>query len=1039
MGAGRLGGAEALALSKITEANPDAAVKLFTISKTGAIATHEMKAIDVESFQNETLSQDQDAGIYLDAPVSVSGNDPSEGIEPSEQLLFGGKEEFGIDEWNLKYPNADGRGVKVSIVDDGVSQGRPGLTVTSTGEQKIVGIRSQAPEHSLVLRTLGSTCRKEDADVVNAVAAWKIEAKSVPAIETADFKQTFALTGCGISTDTRWESEDCSELKRFVGTGGLTSHAEGRYAGTVAMKDGKVYVLVDFNADGILSDDEVLRPVSEAGGKFKVFPRGEALSFDFSKSSQWANLPSGTNNPMDPSLACNPADEMGILTVKYPETSNTTGSHGEGVASISTGYRIGGRAFDGVAPGAQIVDVQLGSMRRYTISEIARGLQTAGMNGNVVNLSYSLYFSSVESQAAMGRAMNRILGLTDALYFFSAGNNGPGRTSMNRGLLYPSFGVAVGAFLNGRMAQSTFGSAAPIEGVVTYSSRGPGVDGATSAMIISPLAGMYVGPADRGINPFSGTSSATPAMSGFAARVLSQIYAEGLPWNRKMFREALFQSAKPLPNVAFVDQGYGLPNLTRTFEIYKAAVTSTAKSVPSIVYGDIQTRLGGAGSAVNPNGVGRRGILVRGDWDKYDEYVVSLGLSFGPDWSSIEARNYSERVKIETHAPWISRHEDMLLSHSGASFIVALDYSKMTTPGEYLDEIRLIRVSDNKLVQVIPVSVFVAAKDIDGMHSFHANVPARGLARLFVQKPAWAEYALIRRKAATGERLCGRFGVYAPNGLRMSALGSRAGAMLEETAFATAYDGVYEVIPEGRGSHTTCPKDQVMDIEIQWVGLSFTTSLALMSEKDLVLSVQSQSSAPVLSGSVAFSNPTLEYSLPMKAAMNGSFEWENESVDFSKARSVQFALDDALTSKLRDRGGYFYFEYDLTPLDRKASPETLAAGNMYMESKWVSSSKIANKTWPARLSINTFDWTPSAGQTVGFPKVLNLRVREERADLPSAKAEIPVFESLGGQPMSFSVTVKNWGNVTTSNVSMSCKFTPSSFSLAVPCGALSLE
>ena len=162
----------------------------------------------------------------------------------------------------------------------------------------------------------------------------------------------------------------------------------------------------------------------------------------------------------------------------------------------------------------------------------------------------------------MGRLLEAYLADTDAAYFFSAGNNGPGRGSMNRGLL--SFLWRSGGRVPRAVAVSNhfrFTGAHRWSGHLLFARSG--ARRCQRPFVISPLAGMAASTVDGGIQPFSGTSSATPALAGFSARLAGQIRADGLPFKRNWLRQALAESARPLDGVAFVDQGYGLPGSYR--------------------------------------------------------------------------------------------------------------------------------------------------------------------------------------------------------------------------------------------------------------------------------------------------------------------------------------------------------------------------------------------------------------------------------------------------------------------------------------------
>ena len=72
--------------------------------------------------------------------------------------------------------------------------------------------------------------------------------------------------------------------------------------------------------------------------------------------------------------------------------------------------------------------------------------------------------------------------------------------------------------------------------------------------LISPLAALTHSAPEVGYMAFNRTSSATPAIAGLAAILISAIKQEGLPLYAHLVVNALRLSSQEIPNAAFIEQ-----------------------------------------------------------------------------------------------------------------------------------------------------------------------------------------------------------------------------------------------------------------------------------------------------------------------------------------------------------------------------------------------------------------------------------------------------------------------------------------------------
>lgn len=227
--------------------------------------------------------------------------------------------------------------------------------------------------------------------------------------------------------------------------------------------------------------------------------------------------------------------------------------HGTHVASIAagTGARSGG-THKGVAPGARLLNAKVLDDDGYgSDSEIIAGMEWAVAQGaRVVNLS--LGDTDTPEIDPMEEAVNRLSEQTGALFVVSAGNEGPGASTVG------TPGSADAALTVGAVDKddklADFSSIGPRtgDGAVKPDLTAPGVDigaaaaeGSTVAEEGTPVADGYVA--------ISGTSMAAPHVAG-AAALLAQRHPD---WTGERIKAALTASARPARGYTPFQQGSG--------------------------------------------------------------------------------------------------------------------------------------------------------------------------------------------------------------------------------------------------------------------------------------------------------------------------------------------------------------------------------------------------------------------------------------------------------------------------------------------------
>ena len=572
---------------------------------------------NAEAINSLDIPANENFNYLLDESITI--NRP-EGFSPDKDSLYQAKKDFGILEFWKTRPEADGRGVTVGVMDDGISPHQDGFRITSTGERKFVAKNSQS---TFTTFDLVETSEGFEAivDETRPALTGKVDLDKNGSLETYKISVSKDLTkAC-------W-------LDQCKGSFSKT----GEY---FLAKDARFAIMIE---------------IDETAKKLKVF---------------------------------------------QPEAGGD--SHGEGVASVLAGYRIGNQqGFDGVAPGSQIVDYDLseladkGEEHEYTITTFLKGLDWLGSKGaEVTNISYSFFFTSTETQIFMRDALEDIIKKHNMVISFSAGNNGPGLGSLNRRSIYPESSLVAGAFVSKELDERVHGvTGIPEEGrVIYYSSRGPGQG--TGPTLISPLSTLTASTPDEGHRAFNGTSSASPALAGAATVLISAIKQEGLKVHAPSVVHALRLSGRRLKAEPFIFQGNGLPQIAKALSIYKR-----------IISGDVFENVLVAVSTESQDKVASKGLTIRTSQTSGIETRVIVLKGITSDLAPADKKvNLLTPVKLK-YSKGISGPRELWVSSSDANFSIDVDVETLLGNDiESFGEITVISQDDSLSLATIPVTI----------------------------------------------------------------------------------------------------------------------------------------------------------------------------------------------------------------------------------------------------------------------------------------------------------------------------------------------
>ena len=272
----------------------------------------------------------------------------------------------------------------------------------------------------------------------------------------------------------------------------------------------------------------------------------------------------------------------------------------------------------------------------------------------------------------------------------SAGNAGPGLSTVGIPAAASQV-IAVGALLPEGIGRDSYGAAIDQDIIWDFSSRGGEVD---KPDVVAPGTAISTIPRFSYDMRASGTSMASPYTAGVVALLLSaakQKYPDWIP-GQGLIRRALRQSAVPLEGYSSIEQGGGVVNVRRAWEIlqrwkrtgYADAFQEYAISTysPSYPDGDGYTAFW------------RSGFVPDSEWrQEFSIYRRDVEAYSAADPNKEFFRAYT----LESNVPWMKTIQKTVYIRDGGTDVeVIYDREKMVEPGLYTGKIIARRAHGKK-------------------------------------------------------------------------------------------------------------------------------------------------------------------------------------------------------------------------------------------------------------------------------------------------------------------------------------------------------
>ncbi|XP_046818750.1 tripeptidyl-peptidase 2 isoform X1 [Vespa crabro] len=596
------------------------------------------------------------------------------------------KKETGVTQFLTKYPEYDGRGVIIAILDSGVDPGAPGMQVTSDGKTKIIerfdcsgagdvdtskivqapdgyingitGRKLKVPtnwnnpsgEYHIGIKNVFTLYPGKLKDRITAERKKKFwdDGQKAALAEASRALQEFEAKNPQLSTlEEKLQKE---ELEARVE---VLINAEKKYSDS-----GPTYDVVVFH------DGEMWRAcidTSEQGDLESGVYLGEySLTKEYAPLTQEDQL----------NVSINVHDEGNTL-----EIVSLCSSHGTHVASIAAAYFPENPELNGVAPGAQIISLTVGDGRIGTMetgTAIVRAMinimQRRKEKIHLINMSYGEH-AHWSNAGRIGELMNEVIDKYGITWVASAGNLGPALCTIGTPPDINSNSIiSVGAYVSPDMMVAEYSLREKMPGMpYTWSSRGPMIDGGFGVTVCAPGGAITSVPnfTLRKSQLMNGTSMASPHVTGAIAVLISGLIAKGCPYSPYSIKRALENTALYISTLDPFAQGSGLLQVERAFDNLVAYCDAPERDV----------RFSISCTAHNSKGIHMRiGVI-----DRPKDYPVTVEPVFLDSENTDPSRkiDFNLKLTLVCEASWARFPTHLDLMHMPRAFSISIDGSNL--------------------------------------------------------------------------------------------------------------------------------------------------------------------------------------------------------------------------------------------------------------------------------------------------------------------------------------------------------------------------
>ncbi|MBN1302190.1 MAG: S8 family serine peptidase [Melioribacteraceae bacterium] len=708
----------------------------------------------------------------------------------------------GVEQFRQQFPEYDGRGTIILVLDTGVDMGVEGLTSTSTGEIKVIDVQDFTGQGEIDF--FDAEIEEEDGRsfAINEEKMYKVSGIEKLSLKPVDdeyyigaFPENIWLNSGSRINDVN-ENGIENELFHFV----TFKTAEGG--------NEKWVLYFDTDSDNDLSDEKPLT--------------------NYKDNLEFIQIKTGDNLPLI-TIALNIFPDDKMVSFFFDD-----GSHGTHCAGIAAGNRIGDQNFSGVAPGAKIIGLKIGNNNYSGGATVTESMKKAYLYADriskerkepcVINMSYGIG-SEVEGHAEMELFLNKLVEENPYLYICKSNDNeGPGISSTGLPSSTPSVFTS-GAVLAKEVGNDLYGTSLDRDVILHFSSRGAEY---MKPDVVSPGAAASTVPNFSRGDRMWGTSMASPYTAGVVSLLLSAAAVEypDIKIPSQFLYKVIRESALKLPGYDHVDQGSGYINVNNAWQLLRNRIDAGElnKFETYSIAGFAPHMPGHKSESLYL----RNGLYLSGT----ESYSFSVTRN-----NFINSKKFYRSFVLASDSDWLltSQNKLHIRNNQRATVNVSFDKSKMTKPGLYNGKIYAHRDDKTKNPEFELMATVVVPYEFNRDNNYITSwnditIDPAMHQRYFLRVPAGTSDMRIKINSDANEFTHLTYFLHDNKGRQVSA-GILNAEMNEETIekyYQNPVAGVYELVIIGYFADKVSSQ---YDLSVEMNGLQVAGDLTAVGEE----------------------------------------------------------------------------------------------------------------------------------------------------------------------------------------------------------------